>query len=234
MKIRALVGLFLLLFGFSKAQTFELTDKTESYTSSFSQTVKIPIKIKNSSDRAQFYVIRLISAELSSTQKGYFCLDKTCLEADVTEFSKKIEAKSTLDGLYFTLETGLVSGQYPIRFEIFARGYAQSSIQHSVNVNVDEKPIRSYVYQSKDITIHEVYPNPVVDQAFIDYKLHTEEVKAKLVLHNILGSTLSSVDLTSSETKAKIHAEDLAPGVYFYTLYIDDIGVHTRKLVVRR
>jgi hypothetical protein len=234
MKLVTLFCFLLLAVGLTHAQNFDLLDKADTYTATFSQTIKIPIKIRNQSDKAQFYVIRLNDAELSGTQKGYFCLDKTCLEAGITEFSKKIEAGSTLEGLYFVLETGLIAGQYPIKFEVFARGNIQSSIHHSVNVNIEEKQPKSFVYQSKDITIHDVYPNPVVDQAFIEYRLHTEAIKAKLVVHNILGSSMNNLDLPYSESKVKIQAEDLTPGVYFYTLYLDNIGVVTRKLIVRR
>lgn len=234
MKHLGLVGVLLFAVSFVSGQGFDLVDRTENYNANFSQSLKIPIKIKNSTEKAQFYVVRLISAELSGTQKGYFCLDKTCLESDVTEFSKRIEAGTTLEGLYYTLETGLIAGQYPIKFEVFARGNVQSSIRHSVNVYVEEKQSKSIVYQSKDITIHDVYPNPVVDQAFIDYKLHSENVKAKLIVHNILGSSMNNIDLPYAETKVKIQAEDLTPGVYFYTLYMDNVGVLTRKLIVRR
>lgn len=234
MKLTPLLCVLLLTAGLIHAQNFDLLDRADTYNASFSQTVKIPLKIKNNTDKAQFYVIKLNDSELSGTQKGYFCLDKTCLEAGITEFSKKIEAGATLEGLYFVLETGLIAGQYPIKFEIFARGNTQSSINHFVNVNVEEKQSKSFVYQSKDITIHDVYPNPVVDQAFVEYRLHTEGVKARLVLHNILGAPMSNLELPYSEAKVKIQAEDLTPGVYFYTLYIDNVGVVTRKLIVRR
>jgi hypothetical protein len=36
------------------------------------------------------------------------------------------------------------------------------------------------LFQSKDITIHDVYPNPVQDHAFIDYQLHNEKRKGEI------------------------------------------------------
>ena len=230
----AVVG-FLLLSGLSSGgQTFDIVDQTDSYSAGISQTLKIPIKIKNNTDRAQFYVVRIVGIELSGTQKGFFCLDKNCLESGITEFSKKIEAGATLEDLHYFLETGLVTGQYSIQFEVFVKGNIQTAIEHKVNVTIEEKQSKSWVFQSKDLTIHDVYPNPVFDQAFIDYRLHTETVKAKLVVHNILGSPMSNLDLPFSESRAKIEADDLTPGVYFYTVYLDNIGVLTRKLIVRR
>lgn len=229
-----LIGLVLLASLTSVAQSFELLDRTEQYTVSISQTLRIPIKIKNTSDKAQFYIVRLAVHELSGTQKGYFCLDKTCLEPGITEFSKKVEAGATLEGLHYVLETGIVAGQYPIRFEVFAKGNINTLTEHPVNVMVEEKSLKSPVFQSKDITIHEIYPNPVSDHAFIDYRLHNEATKAKMVVHNILGSAVNEINLSHTETKAKIEAAELSPGVYFYTVYLDNIGVLTRKLIVRR
>lgn len=235
MNLKGVASVFLLLSGLvSVAQNFDLVDRTETFNTGLSQTLRIPIRIKNTSDKAQFYVIRLADAELSGTQKGLFCLDKNCLESETTEFSKRIEPGTTLEGLHYALETGLVVGQYNVKFEIFARGNSQHSIQHSVNIMVEEKRGKSLVFQSKDITIHEVYPNPVVDQAFIDYRLHSEAVKAKLIVHNILGSAMANVDLPFAESKAKIQADEFSPGVYFYTVYLDNVGVLTRKLIVRR
>jgi hypothetical protein len=103
-----------------------------------------------------------------------------------------------------------------------------------VAIVIDEKRENSFVFQSRDITIHDVYPNPVTDQAYIDYKIHNESVKAKVIIHNILGRTMNETELPVFETKIKLQAEELTTGIYFYTLYLDNDGVLTRKLIVRK
>ena len=70
--------------------------------------------------------------------------------------------------------------------------------------------------------------------AFMDYELAREEIKAKLVIHNILGSPVGELELPHAESRAKISVEELPPGVYFYTVYLDNEGVITKKLIVRR
>jgi hypothetical protein len=124
--------------------------------------------------------------------------------------------------------------QTTLRFEIFQKGSAHDIVDRSVAISVDEKPGRSFIFQSKDISIQDVYPNPVQTQASIDYKLHSESVKARLTLHNILGKIMGDYDLPASETRVKIQADELTSGVYFYTVYIDNSGVLTRKLIVRK
>jgi hypothetical protein len=53
-------------------------------------------------------------------------------------------------------------------------------------------------------------------------------------MHNILGKQLNEMDLPTSETRVKLQTEDFTSGIYFYTLYLDNSGVLTRKLIIRK
>ncbi len=68
---------------------------------------------------------------------------------------------------------------------------------------------------------------------YLDYKIHAEAVKAKVVVHNIL-TAVGAYEMPVFENRVKIQAEDLTTGVYFYTLYLDNVGVLTRKLFIRK
>ena len=234
MKACFIVGWLVLGWVTVLAQSFELLDKQEAFQSGVSQTLRIPLHIKNTTDKPLFYVFRKVQDDLNSTQKGYFCLDKNCLEPGTEEFSKKVEPGETLQNLYFTIETGLLSGQHTLKFEIFPKGSLHQSIEYPVSVTIDERSVRTLAFRSKDITIHEVYPNPVTDVASIDYALHNDFVKAKVVIHNILGKAMGDYELPVSDNKIKIQTDELPAGVYFYTLYLNNEGVFTRKLIVRK
>jgi hypothetical protein len=104
-------GSFLLIFCllltiFGQAQSFELIDRQESYVAGFNQLVRIQLKIKNNSDKAQFYTIKKTRSDLVEAQKGYFCLDSKCLESSIAEFSKKIDPGETIN-VNFTVESGM-------------------------------------------------------------------------------------------------------------------------------
>lgn len=226
---------FFLLAGMQTwAQHFEVLEGPDSYQTSFNQLLRIPIRIKNNTDKAQFYIVRKVKGEMGNTQKGYFCFNNQCLDAGIEEFSKKVEPGETLQDFFYTLESGIESAQANIKFEIFPKGNPHDAVDKLVSISVEEKPGRSYIFQSKEITIQDIYPNPVQDQAFIDYKIHTESVKAKITLHNILGKPMGDHDLPYSETRLKIQVDDLVPGVYFYTVYLNSNGILTRKLIVRK
>jgi hypothetical protein len=68
----------------------------------------------------------------------------------------------------------------------------------------------------------------------MDYKIHNDQVKAKIVLHNLLGSSVEEHSLPPLETRLKIRTDNLDAGIYFYTLYVDNEGVITRKLIVKK
>jgi hypothetical protein len=214
------------------AQNFELVDHQENFQAFVNQVIRIPLKIKNNSDKAQFYIVRKTRGDLGESQKGYFCIDNNCLEASIVEFSKRVEPGETLN-LSYTVESGLQSAQNSFKFEVFPKGNPSDAIEQAVNLVVDERVQRS-LYQSKDITIHDVYPNPVQDQAIIDYKINSDLIKVKIVLQNVLGRPMGEYELSEADTRIKIQTDDLPPGIYFYTLYIDHNGVFTRKIMVRR
>lgn len=215
-------------------QSFDLLDKQDNFQSTIGETLRIPLKIRNNTEKAQFYIIRKVYGELSSTQKGYFCLDKNCLESGINEFSKRIEPGETLQQLAYMVEGGLLSSQNTIKFQIFPKGSPLEIEEYSIAITIREKQDKPVLFQSKEITIQDVYPNPVQDQAFIEYRIHDENVKAKLVMHNILGKQLNEIDLPTSETRIKLQTEDFISGIYFYTLYLDNNGVLTRKLIIRK
>jgi len=231
-------NLFMLLFAltamWSHAQTYELVDGPHTYSANISQTIRIPLKIRNTGDKSQVFVIRLAEEDLRATQKGYFCIDGDCMESGITEVSRKIDAGNHLANLVFVLETGIVAGPNELRFDVYVKGVGGTRTEYPVSINIDEKQSKNIVFRSKDIIVHDLYPNPVSTLAFLDYELLNEEKKAKIVIHNILGSAVGEQEMPHSETRAKISADELTPGIYFYTVYLENEGITTRKLIVRR
>jgi Secretion system C-terminal sorting domain len=216
------------------SQSLEVSETPDHYQISPNQILRIPLRIKNSSEKAQVYIIRAIKGDMGDSQKGYFCLGNNCMDASVEEFSKKLEPGETLTDLHYSFESGIQANQTSLKIEVLPKYAPAEMIERSISLMVEEKPGRSFIFQSKEITIQDVYPNPVQDQAFIDYKIHTEAVKAKIILHNVLGKPMGDYELPNTETKVKIQADELVPGIYFYTVYLNNNGILTRKLVVRK
>jgi hypothetical protein len=103
-----------------------------------------------------------------------------------------------------------------------------------LNFSVEERTSKEDIYASNHIILHDVYPNPVVDYAFVNYDLLNDAMEAKIIIHNILGNPIEEYSLPSTENRVKIRADAMDAGIYFYTLYLDNEGVITRKLIVKK
>lgn len=234
MKIVLLVVLVIALNSAAVAQGFEIAGLQDNYKGTIGESIKAPVRLKNTSDKPITLVIRKISSEIGSTQKNYMCIDGNCLDQRIEDYLIKLEAGQSLNSIQIVLDAGLVSGESLIRYQVYNRIYPGQPVEFDLNFNVEERPEKEHIYSSRYVTLHDVYPNPVVDQAVVDYKILNDRVKAKLVVHNLLGNKVGEYSLPSFENFVRFKTDELTAGIYFYTLYVDDESVMTRKLIVRK
>ncbi len=208
---------FLLFIGLTglKAQSFQLVDAPKVLQVNIGERVILPLTIKNTTDRPLQLMVKRVDRILGTGQVNYFCWDSDCYgsETERIPVSKRIDARSSTDKLKIILETGLNPGFSTVKYQIYDR----------------DNP-----FENKAIRLNDVYPNPVKDFAIVDYNLIDRDVKAKVIIHNVLGSIVAEYELPYLENKVKIQTSDYNAGVYFYTLYLDNDGVMTRKLIVRK
>lgn len=234
MKIVLLVVLVMILNPAAFGQGFEVSGLQDNYRGTIGETIKAPIRFKNTSDKTITLVIRKVSGQIGSTQKNYLCIDGNCLDQRVEDYQIKLDAGQTLSTFNVALDAGLVSGESVVKYQVYNRLHPSQPVEFDLNFNVEERPQKQNIYSSRYVTLHDVYPNPVVDQAVVDYKILNDRVKAKLVVHNLLGNVVGEYSLPSFENLVRVKTDELTPGIYFYTLYVDDESVMTRKLIVRK
>lgn len=235
MKKTLLLAFVLLLFTITlQAQSFEVVGYSENHKGYIGELIKAPLQIKNTSSKAITVIVRKEETQIGSTQKSFICPDGNCETTHPDDLTIRLEPGQTIQNLVLALEAGLVPGYSTLKYVIFNKSNHLDSFGLELNFSVEEKPVKNDIYSSRFITIHDVYPNPVSDFAHIDYRLLTDRVKAKIVIHNILGSALTEYELPYLDNKVKIRADEFTAGIYFYTLYLDNEGVMTRKLIVKR
>jgi len=216
------------------AQGFEVSGIQDNYKGTIGETIKAPIRLKNTTDKAITLVLRKLSGEIGSTQKNYLCVDGDCLDQRIEDYTVKLDAGQTLSSLQIALDAGLVAGESIVRYQVFNRYNPGHAYDFELNFNVDERPEKESIYSSRLVTLHDVYPNPVVDQAVVEYKVADTRTKAKLVVHNLLGNVVGEYTLPSMDNFVRVKTDDMAAGIYFYTLYVNNESVMTHKLIVRK
>ncbi|HYG02351.1 MAG TPA: T9SS type A sorting domain-containing protein [Chryseosolibacter sp.] len=234
--LKILVSIWFLVMALGlNAQSFEIINTPDANITGFiGEIIKVPLHLKNNSDKTTTLVVRRVSAEIGSSQKNYYCIDDNCLDAKVDDYIIKLNPGETISSVNIALEAGLTHAISELRYVVFNKSNPADLYELNMNFSVDERTEKPTIYSSSAITLKDVYPNPIIDNAFVDYQISDDEIKAKIVIHNILGNIIETYPLLSSENKLKIRADGLNAGIYFYTLYIDNEGVITRKLVVKK
>lgn len=233
MRFLWLASFFFMVVGL-KAQSFEVSPFQEIYRTTIGETLRVPVKLKNTSDKTITLILRKTAGQLGGTQKNYYCFDNVCLDQKVEDYVVKLEPQQTLSGLQIALDAGLAHGASSAHYLVINRSNPSESIEFDLNFVVEERSRKNDIYSSAHITLHDVYPNPVTEHAFVDYKVLDSQIEAKIIIHNLLGNPIGEYDLPSLENKVKISADALSAGIYFYTLYLDNEGVVTRKLIVKK
>ena len=216
------------------AQSFEVGTLQEIYKGYIGETVKVPLHLTNNTDKPVTLLLRRIGADLGGTQKSYLCPENNCLDQRIEDYTIRLEPRETLDSFQIALEAGLADGVSSVKYLLINRYNPAETIEFDLNFAVNERSDRENVFSNPHIVLHEIYPNPIVDYAFVNYEMTNDEVEAKIIIHNILGNPIDEYNLPSAENKVKIRAESMGAGIYFYTLYLDNEGVITRKLIVKK
>jgi hypothetical protein len=236
MKLFFSTSLLLLLTFVCQAQSFEVVESNKVFKGIVGEQIKAQIAIKNLTDRPVQVVIKRLEKVIGTSQTTFICWDGDCLSSiqDQLPVSKKISSQETSLKFESILEAGLVPGISAVKYLIYNRDNPADAIEYEVNYTIEEKNQSKALFVSPQLRLNDVYPNPVTSYAIIDYNILNEDVKAKIVLHNVLGSIVGEYDLAPFEKKLKIKTDDFNPGVYFYTLYMDGDGVMTHKLIIRK
>jgi len=221
---------------FSFGQRFEVSNANKNYKVSIGQTISTPLKIKNLTDEPINLVIRRIDKNLGTSQNSFFCLSGECFDKEIEQLPAEYKIPAGEVSLKFenVFESGLVEGIGTVKYLIYDRDKPTEAVDIEINYSVEDKSNVELIFSSADLKINDLYPNPVVDFAIVDYNIINREVDAKILVHNVLGSIVGEYKLNHLENKLTIKTHDFNPGVYFYTLYVDSEGMLTRKLIIRK
>jgi hypothetical protein len=76
-------------------------------------------------------------------------------------------------------------------------------------------------------------PNPANLSTAITYSLPSTTLDAKIVISNMLGSTIKEINLNERSNMMMLDTEGMLSGVYVYTLFSDGRALATKKLIVK-
>jgi hypothetical protein len=216
--------------GAVKAQDFEVIGLNKDLETNLQSIKSSKFTIKNISSFNKELSVSLDQKLLLGGSNAVLCYNGNCNSSSITI---KLEGNSTSDDIELILRGGLTEFKSSIPLEIKDLNYRKDLVL-DLNIAVSNKIQDEIFFKNDNFTVNNFYPNPAIDQAIMHYSLSNDGSQTKIVLQNVLGSIIKEYKLDPRENELQLDTEQLKPGVYFYTLLINDEGLATRKLIVKK
>ena len=192
------------------------------------------VLLHNESSQPKTYLLRNIKGSIGSSQKMRICLGDECFDPkkDLAKVVLKLAPGEIYTDLYLDFELGIAEtlGSFDLVF-VNSESLREFFVVEAKYAVASEP---SADFSHKDIKLGDIYPNPSNRVAQLDYTLVNPKAKAKITLTSFIGNPIAEYDLDPTRNSLVIPVSDFQPGVYFYTLFVDNKNVVTKKLQVKK
>lgn len=220
----------------SYAQSLRLVNTSNKVFGRVGSEIEGPVAIKNVSSKPVEITFQRTNNNISSGQESFFCLGRTCYspETNTSPETKTLRPGEIYDGFKGVLRSGMGKSNSQISYCFINVADPKDKLCTTLNFQIESSGGNDVLFFNEDINISNIYPNPINEVALFDYSIKSSTIKSKIILHNVLGSIVGEYSLNEFENKLKIYTQSFKPGVYFYTLSIDNQNLITKKFVIKR
>jgi len=230
-----LTFILMLLFPiFAGAQQVHVLSEAVEFSGKIGSSQRKTVLLHNESTQSKTYLLRNIKGSIGSSQKMRICLGDQCYDPkkDLAKVMLKLAPGEIYTDLYLEFELGIAEtlGSFDL---VFVNSEALRDffvVEAKYSVSSDPKAD----FPHRDIKLGDIYPNPSNRVAQLDYTLVNPKSKAKITVTSFIGNPIAEYELDPTRNSLVIHVADFQPGVYFYTLFVDNKNVVTKKLQVKK
>jgi hypothetical protein len=224
----------ILLFPYnSEAQVRVLSENIE-FNGKIGTAQRKSLIIQNESNSSKDYNLRFLRGNIGTSQNIKICIGDNCFDPrkDLAKVRLSLKPGEIVTDLYLEFDFGIVEtkGNFELHFINPENNRDLFVIDAIYNVSNPAKDADQTDH--KDISIGSVYPNPSNRIAQIDYNFKNPNANAKISINSFIGNPIAEYRLDPRQRTLVMNVEDLRPGVYFYTLFVDNKNIVTKKLVV--
>ncbi|MDZ7743810.1 MAG: T9SS type A sorting domain-containing protein [Bacteroidota bacterium] len=116
-----------------------------------------------------------------------------------------------------------------INYIFFNEADPLDSVYINVKYKTSTEGVEKDFYENK---ISNAYPNPANAEVSFDLNLEMVQADVQLIISNILGATVKSVNVSGKSGRIKINTSDLESGLYMYSIMIDQKIIKSDKLII--
>lgn len=231
---RFLTCLLVLVPVLAGAQQVRVLSEVLDFSGDIGSSQRKTVIIQNESNQIKNYLLKNVRGSVGSSQRVKVCLSDQCFDPkkDLTKISLKLQPGEIFTDLYLEFEMGITETRGS--FDLFFVNSENIRENFVVEARYEVANGSSTDFTHKDIKLSEIFPNPSNRIAQLNYELVNPKAKAKITINSFIGNPIAEFELDPERNSLVINVTDYQPGVYFYTLFVDNKNVVTKKLQVKK
>ncbi|SDA92475.1 Por secretion system C-terminal sorting domain-containing protein [Algoriphagus alkaliphilus] len=231
---RFLTCLLVLVPVLAGAQQVRVLSEVLDFSGDIGSSQRKTVIIQNESNQIKNYLLKNVRGSVGSSQRVKICLSDQCFDPkkDLTKISLKLQPGEIFTDLYLEFEMGITETRGS--FDLFFVNSENIRENFVVEARYEVANGSSTDFTHKDIKLSEIFPNPSNRIAQLNYELVNPKAKAKITINSFIGNPIAEFELDPERNSLVINVTDYQPGVYFYTLFVDNKNVVTKKLQVKK
>lgn len=187
-------------------------------------------KIKSTTDDTLHIRVRKITHQVVTGANNTFCLD-VCYSA-TTDTSSMVElVPGALQDFILDYNSFGYSGLTDVTFEVYDLETLGEKVSAQIHVKYLVSP--QGINDEPKLFVSNPYPNPASTRTTFTYTLPEHNSNAIVVFRNMLGQQVLSGKLNASADRTQVDLSSLNPGVYMYSVIVNDKVYNSGKLVVK-
>jgi hypothetical protein len=216
------------------AQQVRVLSEVLDFSGDIGSSQRKTVIIQNESNQIKTYFLKNVRGSVGSSQRVKVCLSDQCFDPkkDLTKISLKLQPGEIFTDLYLEFEMGITETRGS--FDLFFVNAENIRENFVVEARYEVANGSGTDFTHKDIKLSEIFPNPSNRIAQLDYEVVNPKAKAKITINSFIGNPIAEFELDPERNSLVINVTDFQPGVYFYTLFVDNKNVVTKKLQVKK
>lgn len=230
------VTIFFLLLQINVEAQVRVLNETVEFNGKVNTSQRKSLILQNDSDQTKEYILKFMRGNIASSQNIKICLGNTCYDPkkDLAKVKLLLKPGEVYTDLYLEFDLGITeaNGTFDLHFantDNLRDVFIIESVYNVAGPTMDDGEVNN-----KDIKLGSVFPNPSTRIAQLDYEIKNPQINARIVINSFIGNPVFDFNLDPNQKSLLINVTDLNPGIYFYTLIVDNKNIVTKKLVVKR
>lgn len=228
--------LMLMLPLYASAQEIRVLSEDLNFEGKINASQRKTVILQNETDQTQVYFLKNLRGNVGSSQNVKVCIGNDCFDPkrELSKIKVELQPGEIMTDLYLEFDLGIVEtrGSFDLFF-VNEKNIREAFIVEA-RYEVANPAIAEEGFSSDILTLSDVYPNPSQRVAQLDYYILDKNSNARIAINSFIGNPVADYTLDPERNTLVINVSDFNPGVYFYTLFVDNKNIITKKLVVKK